>query len=1300
MHTSMSKRLLAGLLSVVMVLSLFATVPTAANKAEAASSWSLTGKTSVESLTTNSYVIKGLKTTQYAKVSVSGTAKAGVTVKKGSATVKSTTKIAGTGKNITLNVRNANVPGKTYTLTVKVYGKKSGKLFKTLKKTVSIYKKTTDLAVAPKTTTLKVGETAQLTTVVKPSTSTQAVKFASLNENVATVDANGVITAVAVGATSIKVTSGSKVEFVDVIVAETVADAASVAKVELRLAETIEGKEHTLLVTQEASVIATALDKDGNKVVGAQIYLNVKNDSNNGINGDVELVGNGVATTNEKGEATFILAHDTNGATIFDTTFVGRATFTATVLGNSTIKNEGVVDFAAISYGSVNVKNGTADQKINPVAPYAVPALVAGTNATLVGQAAGATTYSVNKTTPNVDYVTSQQVSNKGKANHTVYFNTNPALVLPAPVDASQVTKEFEQKVDFKSGKYGTHADKGTIVPIDVDTTKLDYATLHINNIQISKYTKLVISSYATAVNAAYGVGAIDVKEIHGEKEQSSFGYQIPVSTTVKYIRVEVISAGQVNTGKNNGFELSKITGMYKTQTAGAVVELQNAVKVEWAKADSVLYSEDKNFIADGHQAKLPAGVYNASHKYVYQVPTFPQVGNAIIREYDANNKLIAYYACPTVNKQFGGVAQNENVIAPAGKAFLVTKDEATNLTGTIEAHDNYVYVNSELVGTTPIVGKVAMANASDGDKAVENAKIYTSVQWSPLPTAAAPGAAATPSTPLFALRGQTVEIEAQIVDANGNKVSQSGVSLTFKYGAHDAAHAATAIAAGATLDTVNDSVKCTSAVTSTDYNGVAKIKVQAGNVDVLEDITATTAANYNVVLKVAGVETTKADIYWLDANLTFTPAVINNPEGLASTPQVDPLQTVNPFAGETWEYAFNATGAAVLGCGVLAGFRVDLSGIDLNFKLNGMKDTVVMNKIASDAVTLTSKKAGLTKLVASIDANGLGNNVTATATLLALGIKLECAFVGTGATNIDKSVTLPINWKTTGLNASWVTPSNSKAQVGVNHNLFLKVTDANGYPVSGKKVDYSYKTTTGQVVTTSDGIAKIPVTAPGAEESIIVTATVEGMEGQTFNTTLNFKTAVANAGLALVQAVYNVGTPDKIELTFNKDVDEKSVNAKEFVVEKLDGAGASLNPAVKYAVNAAEVNGNKVTLTLAGNNVVQGVSTQLKVSIRTATVDSVEYTIKAEDGHALNATYNNIIFTSDCDETLTIADAGVGNNVTVTTTANATAYVYFVDDNGAVTRVQCAGYTKATALAAGHYYVYTGNVMKEIDKL
>ena len=146
MHTSISKKLLAGLLSVVMVLSLFAAVP--ASNAQAASV-TLSGNSIVSSGITNSYKIANLSNKQYVKVSVSGTAttgtattssaKSSVSVKKANGTVvTSATKIYGTGKTFSLKVKSTNGWGKSSKLTVKVYNRSTNALVKTLTKTVKV----------------------------------------------------------------------------------------------------------------------------------------------------------------------------------------------------------------------------------------------------------------------------------------------------------------------------------------------------------------------------------------------------------------------------------------------------------------------------------------------------------------------------------------------------------------------------------------------------------------------------------------------------------------------------------------------------------------------------------------------------------------------------------------------------------------------------------------------------------------------------------------------------------------------------------------------------------------------------------------------------------------------------------------------------------------------------------------------------------------------------------------------------------------------------------------------------------
>ncbi len=134
MHTSISKRLLAAALSVMMVLSLVAP----SMSTQAASKYSLTKKvgTTATAGKVNTYYVKGVKKTQYIKV----TGKAsGVVVKKGTKTLKTTTKVNGTGKTITLKVTAPDkVANYTNKLTVKVYNKKTNKLVKTLAKSTKV----------------------------------------------------------------------------------------------------------------------------------------------------------------------------------------------------------------------------------------------------------------------------------------------------------------------------------------------------------------------------------------------------------------------------------------------------------------------------------------------------------------------------------------------------------------------------------------------------------------------------------------------------------------------------------------------------------------------------------------------------------------------------------------------------------------------------------------------------------------------------------------------------------------------------------------------------------------------------------------------------------------------------------------------------------------------------------------------------------------------------------------------------------------------------------------------------------
>jgi hypothetical protein len=145
----------------MMVLSLVA--PT---NAQAASKYTLTNKTSVKAGVTYKYQLKGVKTSQYVKVTrdVSGE-----TVKYNKKSVTKNTKIKGTGKTLKLYVnygeKNKNYTGK---VTVKIYNKKSNKVVKTIveKASVKTQSNVAIKSVAVSNTTPLVGDT--LKAVVSP----------------------------------------------------------------------------------------------------------------------------------------------------------------------------------------------------------------------------------------------------------------------------------------------------------------------------------------------------------------------------------------------------------------------------------------------------------------------------------------------------------------------------------------------------------------------------------------------------------------------------------------------------------------------------------------------------------------------------------------------------------------------------------------------------------------------------------------------------------------------------------------------------------------------------------------------------------------------------------------------------------------------------------------------------------------------------------------------------------------------------------------------------------------------------
>ena len=99
------------------------------------------------------------------------------------------------------------------------------------KATITVKTKQSDVAsvaVAPKTNSVDVGKTKQLNATVLPATAPQTVTWKSDKENIATVNASGLVTAVAQGSAIITSTAGNKADTATVTVTVPVVTVAGV----------------------------------------------------------------------------------------------------------------------------------------------------------------------------------------------------------------------------------------------------------------------------------------------------------------------------------------------------------------------------------------------------------------------------------------------------------------------------------------------------------------------------------------------------------------------------------------------------------------------------------------------------------------------------------------------------------------------------------------------------------------------------------------------------------------------------------------------------------------------------------------------------------------------------------------------------------------------------------------------------------------------------------------------------------------------------------------------------------------
>ena len=1071
---------------------------------------------------------------------------------------------------------------------------------------------------------------------------------------------------------------------------------------------------NVLIAGSDAYLKILVSDKDGNPVPNTPVSLTGKVNTKVSTAG-FKIKGLNVQTTDANGYATFVIGAD--DGQFWNTPLSGAVagvkyenvevsptsghyaliSLTATAVAtNQEYKTD--VSFATVNIGAVNVVNDDKDSGLTVEPSTNAPKDNTYFDATPI-------TYTIDgKAT--TEYVSTQQVNTKNTTDHKVVFELNPQIKIPYE-DTASVIDKYQQDVNQEIKEYSVYQNGGsTSFKVEGIPAGLKYATLNFSSIDISDYTRVEIQAYEAGKTDKVG----DPYIIDGPLTQKNFGYQIPVQQDKALdIVVKVISEGQVDDNQNAGLVVKDVTGLYDTKVGKTTKDITLKDSVTWTTVENQ-YSNSKefpstvdprNYIPDSIDAAGNGKYKAADNTYTYQVPVYPYTGNAIITVKDVNKKVVGYFTVPTTNIKKDGVFQNENdIVAPHGQAVLVSADEAFNTVGTITPNGNKVEVNSDATGITAVQAKINLAGFEDQINLTNNT-VYTSVHWSPIPTEKK-----VESDDFYALVGQTITVKAQLVDNNGNKVSQSGQQITYSYDTDNKAISSLG-AVG------NTKATATSYTSTTDANGQATLKLASGDHQALVNLLHATSSSYNVQLTIGDTTVTNANLRWVEPGLAFTSSVDNTDKDyekaitLASTKfgttkvttKTSELKNVlAKDTGSNWIFGYEVIGETQDDKNdsevVTTSRWVDsISGLKVDITKGGAGD-ITTTGMDNGAAKLTSSKAGATTLTGTIDEKSVVNG-TDVVFKVAIDTKndgkdieyKEYKNVGEGTPSIGATLNLPITWGTVGTAVNIVSPKGTSLIVDKNvgagndtETVYVKVADEFGNPKAGESVDvtvtYSDGTHTynanaaGEAVHYTDGkpdnitlkdanatnsYGLVNVTLKDALSDgnggtfTPTTATISAKVGnETTQQTIQYKTEPTSvAGFALVNASYeaqdNNSTNPKVILTFSAPVNKETLNKDMFSI-------ASTKNVAIDKVELDTKDNKKVVITL-GNQHANGLNNDSTYTVKVAPkkIDGVDYSLCDTYGRGVEASYTQISFTTVADT----LNAVLGSDGKITLTVN-----------------------------------------------
>ena len=1156
------------------------------------------------------------------------------------------------------------------TITAKYKGKKA-----TAKITVKQY--VTGVTTSQDVVELKEGEhinLSKLITVSPASANNKAVSYKSDDSLVAAVNGTGtVLKGVKEGTTSIKVTAkdGSK-QYTNVRVNVTKGSTtpsetntpssgkeAKNAEISLENPFSADYKD-TVLVGTNAQLKVRLTDEDGKPVANTEVVLAAKSlDAlNTAYTYAFRNLSDSAKRTDADGYVTFVyglgITHDQYNKPIDATRTEYVSSYKLTASATNGVQASVDVKFGALdsdSITNVDVLNNNVDKK---GFPGEFPTADDG------GMAFSKTTASRLGTGTSVEYVSSQTVSSVDGSHKVGITSGVPQLILPGAKTTE--ASDIKEVVSFDTGKYSTYTTAHWAKVIDsVKASRLQYATVNFGKLSLSKYTRFAVQAYIVTdpANPTVGATAIDLNGnqagnayiVSGQKVSGDFAVQIPIDEKADgylYVTAQVQSKGQVNTDVNEGFTVKNVLGVHRKGAIGREegVALKD-VTVQWAKDEEATYTLEQQLTSGIVKQTLDTKYAgdNKAYTYWYRVPAFPRTGNAIIRVLDSQNKVVDYYAIPTINKANATLPtgyENVNIMDESANLHRISEKEATNLNaGTVVSTEaGYAEVDSNDSGITHVVGTLTSTNPEIVIDPT-NSKVYSSVHWNPVPVAAAVETHARGA----AIVGQQIVLKAQLADKNGNPVAVRNQPVKFFWDGLEITKAMNTVGDAALIkvdEVTNELGQAELVLTSAKKTAVARISTQTG----------TTGSGYQLGYVLGGKTVTAphVDLYWLDANLYFEPDANTTESVSTSTGQPAVVTSsqisVRPTVNEHWAYEVRTSGDIQNACDLAAGNynTVEITGLNIGTTVGiGSKGTVTDN--ANGKANVTSTVAGKTQLVNVLNRSSIGTDMTFTAKSTdAWRAPITLDYVGTGTPTLDKKLTLDVDWTAGVPTADFIVPTSDKADIvtaranGV--DVYVQVHDANGNVLRDKKVTMRVVgdkgevegALTAEVVTNQFGIAKFnvkPNAAAVAGDAATLRVEAADIAG-VFSYNLKwidvslidnssqgkFKIADGNGN-----AVFNA-TDKTIKLTFTNYVYAPSVIKEEFTVNYNS---------IPQTITDIEVANNTITLKIPGLTQFDDAK-DFDVTIAGAPVsktvdDGVQYRIVSADGQFIDAADLTVTF-------------------------------------------------------------------------